>query len=39
MQPVNGEVKGHPREWPKDIVMSPEIKALVDKKWSEYGLD
>ncbi|NLB87839.1 MAG: menaquinone biosynthesis decarboxylase [Syntrophomonadaceae bacterium] len=31
--------EGHPREWPKDIVMSPEIKALVDKKWSEYGLD
>ncbi|HZK87036.1 MAG TPA: menaquinone biosynthesis decarboxylase [Syntrophomonas sp.] len=30
--------EGHLREWPEDIVMSPEIKALVTKKWSEYGL-
>lgn len=31
--------EGHNREWPEDIVMSPEIKALVDQRWSEYGLD
>jgi len=30
--------EGHTREWPEDIVMSPEIKALVTKKWSEYGI-
>jgi len=31
--------EGHTREWPEDIVMSQEIKDLVSKKWSEYGLD
>ncbi|MBM3926479.1 MAG: menaquinone biosynthesis decarboxylase [SAR202 cluster bacterium] len=30
--------EGHPRQWPPDIVMSPEIKAMVDKKWRDYGL-
>ena len=29
--------EGHERQWPEDIVMSPEIKALVDQKWKEYG--
>ncbi len=29
---------GYAREWPPDIVMSDEIKALVDRRWSEYGL-
>lgn len=29
--------EGHTREWPDDILMSPEIKALVDRKWKEYG--
>ena len=24
--------------WPPDIVMTPEVKALVDRKWAEYGL-
>ncbi len=27
-----------PREWPKDIKMSPEIVELVDRKWKQYGL-
>jgi 4-hydroxy-3-polyprenylbenzoate decarboxylase len=27
------------REWPPEIEMSPEIKALVDRRWAEYGLD
>lgn len=29
---------GRQREWPPDVVMSPEIKNLVDKRWKEYGL-
>ena len=31
-------LEGRQREWPPEIVMSPDIKALVDSKWSEYGL-
>ncbi|MDD3853422.1 MAG: menaquinone biosynthesis decarboxylase [Syntrophomonadaceae bacterium] len=31
--------EGHSREWPKDIVMSEDIKQLVQSKWSEYGID
>jgi 4-hydroxy-3-polyprenylbenzoate decarboxylase len=27
------------REWPDEIIMSPEIKDLVDKRWREYGFD
>ncbi len=30
--------EGHDRQWPDDIIMSREIKALVDRKWKEYGL-
>jgi 4-hydroxy-3-polyprenylbenzoate decarboxylase len=30
--------EGHTREWPDDIKMSPDIVALVDKRWREYGL-
>ncbi|MEW5899356.1 MAG: menaquinone biosynthesis decarboxylase [Bacillota bacterium] len=30
--------EGHPREWPEEIVMSAEIKELVDRKWESYGL-
>ncbi|HCL26171.1 MAG TPA: menaquinone biosynthesis decarboxylase, partial [Dehalococcoidia bacterium] len=29
---------GREREWPPDIVMDDAIKALVDSKWSDYGL-
>lgn len=29
---------GRTREWPPDVVMSPEIKALVDRKWASYGI-
>ena len=29
--------EGHNREWPDDIVMSPEIKDLVTRRWQEYG--
>ena len=31
--------EGHDREWPDDIEMSAEIKAMVSQRWSEYGLD
>ncbi|MFZ5634131.1 MAG: menaquinone biosynthesis decarboxylase [Bacillota bacterium] len=33
-----GPGDGHHRDWPDDIVMSPEIKLLVDRKWGSYGL-
>jgi 4-hydroxy-3-polyprenylbenzoate decarboxylase len=29
--------EGFKRQWPPDIVMSPEIKKLVDDRWKEYG--
>ena len=35
---AKGPMEGRQREWPPDIVMSPEIRALVDSKWAEYGL-
>ena len=30
--------EGHTRPWPDDIEMSEDIKELVSKKWSEYGI-
>ena len=33
-----GPMDGRTREWPPDIVMAPEVVALVDRKWAEYGL-
>jgi 4-hydroxy-3-polyprenylbenzoate decarboxylase len=27
------------REWPPEIEMSDEVKALVDSRWAEYGID
>jgi 4-hydroxy-3-polyprenylbenzoate decarboxylase len=26
------------REWPPEIEMSDEVRALVDRRWAEYGL-
>src|SRR5205809_295283 len=26
------------REWPPEIEMTPEVKALVDRRWAEYGI-
>ncbi|MDX6512422.1 MAG: 4-hydroxy-3-polyprenylbenzoate decarboxylase [Gaiellaceae bacterium] len=26
------------REWPEEIWMSDEVKALVDRRWDEYGI-
>lgn len=34
-----GAEEGYTRQWPPDIVMSEEIKRLVDMRWAEYGLD
>ncbi len=31
--------EGYAREWPPDIVMNAETKALVNKRWRDYGLD
>jgi 4-hydroxy-3-polyprenylbenzoate decarboxylase len=30
--------EGMGREWPEEIEMTPEIKALVDSRWRTYGL-
>lgn len=30
--------EGFTREWPDEILMSNEVQALVDRRWSEYGL-
>jgi 4-hydroxy-3-polyprenylbenzoate decarboxylase len=29
---------GHPRGWPEELFMSPDIVALVDKKWKSYAI-
>lgn len=30
--------EGHDREWPEDIVMSPNVVAKIDSIWSELGI-
>ncbi len=30
--------EGYHREWPPDIVMSGEVRELVDAKWESYGI-
>ena len=27
------------REWPPEIEMTPDVKGLVERRWSEYGID
>jgi 4-hydroxy-3-polyprenylbenzoate decarboxylase len=27
------------RKWPPEIVMTDEVKALVDRRWDEYGIE
>ena len=34
-----GPLDDHHRQWPEDIVMSAEVKAKVDRRWGEFGLD
>jgi len=31
--------EGHSREWPDEIVMSDDIKKMVDEKWKDLGLE
>jgi 4-hydroxy-3-polyprenylbenzoate decarboxylase len=31
--------EGYTREWPPDMVMDPKTRALVDRRWREYGLE
>ncbi|HVA29209.1 MAG TPA: menaquinone biosynthesis decarboxylase, partial [Candidatus Baltobacteraceae bacterium] len=31
--------EGYTREWPPDIAMDEQTKALVTKRWRDYGLD
>lgn len=31
--------EGHDREWPDEIVMTEEVKRLVDEKWKELGFE
>lgn len=31
--------EGFTRDWPDDIVMSPEVIKRVDERWKEFGLD
>jgi 4-hydroxy-3-polyprenylbenzoate decarboxylase len=33
-----GPDEGHPREWPPDVEMTPEVKSRVDALWSSLGL-
>ena len=35
---AKGAADGRTREWPPDIIMTDEIKRLVDGKWSDYGI-
>jgi 4-hydroxy-3-polyprenylbenzoate decarboxylase len=35
---AKGPQDGHPRGWPPEIQMLDQIKALVDRRWQEYGL-
>ncbi|MGE5673895.1 MAG: menaquinone biosynthesis decarboxylase [Mycobacterium leprae] len=30
--------EGHPRQWPDEITMSPEVVDLVSRRWKEYGI-
>ncbi len=30
--------EGYTRDWPADIVMTEQVKQLVDDRWSEYGI-
>jgi 4-hydroxy-3-polyprenylbenzoate decarboxylase len=30
--------EGYNRGWPDEMKMAPEVVALVDKRWKEYGI-
>ena len=29
---------GHTRRWPDEVVMTPDVQALADQRWQEYGI-
>jgi len=31
--------EGFTRDWPDEIVMNEATRALVDRRWREYGLE
>jgi len=31
--------EGYTREWPPDMVMDPNVRVHVSKRWKEYGLE
>ncbi|MGA8534879.1 MAG: menaquinone biosynthesis decarboxylase [Candidatus Tumulicola sp.] len=31
--------EGYSREWPPDMIMDSNVRAMVTKRWREYGLD
>ncbi|MBI3091604.1 MAG: menaquinone biosynthesis decarboxylase [Candidatus Tectomicrobia bacterium] len=31
--------EGFTREWPDEIVMSEEVRRLVDRRWRDYGIE
>ena len=33
-----GPLEGYPGQWPPDVEMTADIRALVDRRWSEYGI-
>ena len=35
---TKGPEDGHPRGWPEELAMSPEVVERVTARWSEYGL-
>ena len=35
---AKGPLEGRNRDWPPDILMSDEVKSLVDRKWEQYGI-
>lgn len=32
------KAEGHDRMWPEEIAMAQSIRAMVDRKWKEYGV-
>jgi len=34
-----GPLDGYQRPWPPDITMDPRVVELVERRWSEYGLE
>ena len=37
-EPSNARPSLNARPWPEEIVMSPEVRELVTRRWAEYGI-